>query len=49
MFKKILVANRDEIALRIVPACKEMGIAAVTIHSEVDRFALSTSTGASIS
>ncbi|MCW8422603.1 hypothetical protein OQJ02_13285 [Legionella sp. PATHC032] len=40
MFKKILVANRGEIALRIVRACKEMGIAAVTIHSEVDRFAL---------
>ncbi|HAT2126053.1 TPA: acetyl-CoA carboxylase biotin carboxylase subunit [Legionella pneumophila] len=40
MFKKILVANRGEIALRIVRACKEMGIAAVTIHSEEDRFAL---------
>lgn len=40
MFKKILVANRGEIALRIMRACKEMGIAAVAIHSEVDRFAL---------
>ena len=40
MFKKILIANRGEIALRITRACKEMGIAAVTIHSEVDRFAL---------
>lgn len=40
MFKKILVSNRGEIALRIVRACKEMGIAAVTIHSEVDRYAL---------
>ncbi len=40
MFKKILVANRGEIALRIVRACKEMGIAPVTIYSEVDRFAL---------
>jgi pyruvate carboxylase subunit A len=40
MFKKILVANRGEIALRIVRACTEMGIAAVTIHSEADRFAL---------
>lgn len=40
MFKKILIANRGEIALRIVRACKEMGIAAVTIHSEADRFAL---------
>lgn len=40
MFKKILIANRGEIALRIVRACKEMGIAAVTIHSEADRYAL---------
>lgn len=40
MFKKILIANRGEIALRIVRACKEMGIAPVTIHSEIDRFAL---------
>jgi pyruvate carboxylase subunit A len=40
MFKKILIANRGEIALRITHACKEMGIAAVAIHSEVDRFAL---------
>lgn len=40
MFKKILVANRGEIALRVVRACKEMGIAPVTIHSEADRFAL---------
>ncbi|MFC3908890.1 acetyl-CoA carboxylase biotin carboxylase subunit [Legionella dresdenensis] len=40
MFKKILIANRGEISLRIVRACKEMGIAAVTIHSEADRYAL---------
>jgi pyruvate carboxylase subunit A len=40
MFKKILIANRGEIALRIVRACKEMGISPVTIHSEADRFAL---------
>ncbi|TAL66010.1 MAG: acetyl-CoA carboxylase biotin carboxylase subunit [Legionella sp.] len=40
MFKKILVANRGEIALRIVRACKELGVAAVTIHSEADRYAL---------
>ena len=40
MFKKILIANRGEIALRIVRACKEMDIAPVTIHSEADRFAL---------
>lgn len=40
MFKKILVSNRGEIALRIVRACKEMGIAPVTIYSEIDRYAL---------
>lgn len=40
MFKKILIANRGEIALRIVRACKELGVPTVTIHSEVDRFAL---------
>ena len=36
MFKKILVANRGEIALRVMRACKEMGIATVAIHSEAD-------------
>ncbi|QRN02700.1 acetyl-CoA carboxylase biotin carboxylase subunit [Legionella sp. MW5194] len=40
MFKKILISNRGEIALRIVRACKEMGIAAVAIHSEADRYSL---------
>lgn len=40
MFKKILVANRGEIAVRIVRACKEMSIAAVAIYSEADQFAL---------
>lgn len=40
MFKKILIANRGEIALRIVRACKEMGIAAVAIYSETDRYAM---------
>lgn len=40
MFKKILVANRGEIAVRIVRACKEMNIAAVAIYSEADQFAL---------
>lgn len=40
MFKKILISNRGEIALRIVRACKEMGIASVAIYSEVDRFAM---------
>lgn len=37
MFKKILIANRGEIALRIQRACKEMGIKAVAVYSEADR------------
>src|SRR6188508_948301 len=36
MFKKILVANRGEIALRIMRACHEMGIQTVAVHSEAD-------------
>lgn len=36
MFKKILVANRGEIALRIIRACRELGIKTVAIHSDVD-------------
>ncbi len=36
MFSKILVANRGEIALRVIRACKEMGIATVGVHSEAD-------------
>ena len=37
MFKKILIANRGEIALRIQRACREMGIKAVVVYSEADR------------
>jgi acetyl-CoA carboxylase biotin carboxylase subunit len=40
MFDKILIANRGEIALRVVRACKEMGIATVAIHSEADAGAM---------
>ena len=40
MFRKILIANRGEIALRILRACKEMGIATVAVHSEADARAL---------
>lgn len=40
MFKKILIANRGEIALRIIRACKEMGIGTVAIYSEADRDSL---------
>jgi len=40
MFRKILIANRGEIALRIICACKELGIATVAVYSEADRNAL---------
>jgi acetyl-CoA carboxylase biotin carboxylase subunit len=40
MFRKILIANRGEIALRILTACKELGIATVAVYSEADRNAL---------
>ena len=40
MFKKILIANRGEIALRVICACKELGIGTVAIYSEADRHSL---------
>ena len=40
MFKKILIANRGEIALRIIRACHELGIKTVAVYSTVDKFSL---------
>ncbi|WP_287383835.1 biotin carboxylase N-terminal domain-containing protein, partial [Mesorhizobium sp.] len=36
MFQKILIANRGEIALRVLRACKELGIQTVVVHSTAD-------------
>src|SRR5213592_22035 len=40
MFRKIMIANRGEIALRVIRACREMGIRSVIAHSEADRNSL---------
>lgn len=39
MFKKVVIANRGEIAVRIIRSCREMGISTVALYSDADRMA----------